>query len=125
MMLLWMVHSHSYQSKELAMKSTNKIAIAVIGLAMAASPLTYAQTASSTEHSHDHSMPVGQSDAKKPVKSRGSDQGKCADQLSMSHCNDHGKMSDEQHQKMMQKHMDGHQNMMKHQMDDQQRVQKS
>ena len=107
------------------MKSTNKIASAVIGLAMAASPLAYAQTATNADHSHDHSAPVSKSEAKKPAKGHGSDHGKCTDKSSASNCKDHGNMSDEQHQKMMQQHMDDHQNMMKHPMGDQQKMQKS
>lgn len=107
------------------MKSTNKIAIAVIGLAMAASPLTYAQTATSTDHSHDHSAPAAKTEAKKPAKAHGSDHAKCTDKSSASNCKDHGNMSDEQHQKMMQQHMDDHQNMMKHPMGDQQKMPKT
>ena len=107
------------------MKSTNKIASAVIGLAMAASPLAYAQTATNADHSHDHSAPVSKSEAKKPAKGHGSDHGKCTDKSSTSNCKDHGNMSDEQHQKMMQQHMDDHQNMMKQQMGDQQKMPKS
>ncbi len=107
------------------MKSTNKIVSAVIGLAMAASPLAYAQTATNADHSHDHSAPASKTDAKKPAKGHGSDHGKCTDKSSTSNCKDHGSMSDEQHQKMMQQHMDDHQNMMKHPMGDQQKMQKS
>ena len=68
------------------MKSTNKIAIAVIGLAMAASPLKYAQTATNTDHSHDHSAPASKSEVKKPSKAQGSDHGKCTDKSSASNC---------------------------------------
>ncbi len=94
------------------MKSTNKLALAVIGLVMISSPLTYAQTATGTSHDHDQSAAAESHAApKKPVKSTRGNQG------------GHGSMSDADHHKMMQKHMDDHQKMMKQHMDDHQNMQ--
>lgn len=105
------------------MKSTNKLALAVIGLVMISSPLTYAQTATGTSHDHDQSATAASHAApKKPAKSKRGSQDNCMDKSSMN-CNDHGNMSDDDHQKMMQKHMDDHQNMMKQHMQDHQNMQ--
>lgn len=103
------------------MRSTNKIAIGVIGLAMTFTPLAFAQTSETSSHDRQHTTASGPAASAMPSASQSNAKNKKPMNQMQGH--DHDNMMDDQHQKMMQKHMDDHQNMMKDHMNDHQKMQ--
>lgn len=92
------------------MRSMNKMVIGVIGLAMTFTPLVFAQTSDTSSHDHQH--PTASGSAPSATSSSSQSNAKNKKPMNQMQGHDHGNMMDDQHQKMMQKHMDDHQKML-------------